>query len=58
MPFSSAYITLLIFGTSKIMVVVGLAQNFAAIRALCSEGIQRGHMSLVSTFDAWFEFYN
>ncbi|KAJ3415255.1 hypothetical protein HDV05_005265 [Chytridiales sp. JEL 0842] len=28
------------------MVTVGLAQNFAALRALCSEGIQRGHMSL------------
>ncbi|KAJ3153931.1 hypothetical protein HDU89_008797 [Geranomyces variabilis] len=27
-------------------VAVGLAQNFAALRALCTEGIQRGHMSL------------
>jgi hydroxymethylglutaryl-CoA reductase len=25
---------------------VGLAQNFAAIRALASEGIQQGHMGL------------
>ncbi|MCK4266249.1 MAG: 3-hydroxy-3-methylglutaryl-CoA reductase, partial [Thermoplasmata archaeon] len=24
----------------------GLAQNFAALRALATEGIQRGHMSL------------
>ncbi|KAJ3174675.1 hypothetical protein HK101_010860 [Irineochytrium annulatum] len=28
------------------MVCVGLAQNFAALRALSTEGIQRGHMSL------------
>jgi hydroxymethylglutaryl-CoA reductase len=25
---------------------VGLAQNFAALRALATEGIQRGHMGL------------
>ncbi|EGF76662.1 hypothetical protein BATDEDRAFT_36201 [Batrachochytrium dendrobatidis JAM81] len=31
---------------AMIMVSVGLAQNFAALRALCTEGIQRGHMSL------------
>jgi len=31
---------------SMIMVCVGLAQNFAALRALSTEGIQRGHMSL------------
>ncbi|MBU7004438.1 MAG: hydroxymethylglutaryl-CoA reductase, degradative [Theionarchaea archaeon] len=31
---------------SKIMACVGLAQNLAAIRALATEGIQRGHMSL------------
>ncbi|TPX62006.1 hydroxymethylglutaryl-CoA reductase (NADPH) [Spizellomyces sp. 'palustris'] len=31
---------------AKVMVAVGLAQNFAALRALCTEGIQRGHMSL------------
>ena len=30
----------------EIMVAVGLAQNFAAIRALATEGIQRGHMRL------------
>jgi hydroxymethylglutaryl-CoA reductase len=29
-----------------IVVAVGLAQNMAAIRALATEGIQRGHMSL------------
>ena len=29
-----------------IIVAVGLAQNFSAIRALASEGIQRGHMKL------------
>jgi hydroxymethylglutaryl-CoA reductase len=28
------------------MGAVGLAQNFAALRALASEGIQRGHMKL------------
>jgi hydroxymethylglutaryl-CoA reductase len=28
------------------MVAVGLAQNLAAIRALATEGIQRGHMRL------------
>lgn len=31
---------------AKIMTCVGLAQNFAALRAIASEGIQRGHMSL------------
>ncbi len=30
----------------EVMAAVGLAQNFAALRALASEGIQRGHMSL------------
>ncbi len=30
----------------EVMVAVGLAQNFAALRALATEGIQRGHMSL------------
>jgi hydroxymethylglutaryl-CoA reductase len=29
-----------------IVVSVGLAQNLAALRALATEGIQRGHMSL------------
>ena len=28
------------------MVCVGLAQNFAALRALVIEGIQKGHMAL------------
>lgn len=31
---------------SEIMVAVGLAQNFAAVKALAGEGIQRGHMRL------------
>ena len=31
---------------SEVMAAVGLAQNLAALRALASEGIQRGHMSL------------
>lgn len=31
---------------AQIIVSVGLAQNFAALRALAVEGIQRGHMSL------------
>jgi len=31
---------------AEVMVSVGLAQNLAALRALASEGIQRGHMSL------------
>jgi hydroxymethylglutaryl-CoA reductase len=30
----------------QILVCVGLAQNFAALRALCTEGIQKGHMVL------------
>ncbi len=30
----------------EIAAAVGLAQNFAALRALATEGIQRGHMSL------------
>lgn len=33
---------------AEIIVSVGLAQNLAAIRALATEGIQRGHMSLHS----------
>ncbi len=28
------------------MAAVGLAQNFAALRALATEGIQKGHMAL------------
>ncbi|HYC27036.1 MAG TPA: hydroxymethylglutaryl-CoA reductase, degradative [Nitrososphaerales archaeon] len=31
---------------AEVMAAVGLAQNFAALRALASEGIQRGHMKL------------
>jgi hydroxymethylglutaryl-CoA reductase len=31
---------------SRITASVGLAQNFAALRALAAEGIQRGHMTL------------
>lgn len=31
---------------AEIMVAIGLAQNLAAIRALATEGIQRGHMRL------------
>jgi hydroxymethylglutaryl-CoA reductase len=31
---------------AKIIVSVGLAQNLAALRALATEGIQRGHMGL------------
>ncbi len=33
-------------GLAEIMVAVGLAQNFAALRALATEGIQQGHMRL------------
>jgi len=31
---------------ASVLAAVGLAQNFAAIRALATEGIQKGHMSL------------
>ena len=31
---------------AEIVVAVGLAQNLAALRALATEGIQRGHMAL------------
>ena len=31
---------------AEVMVAVGLAQNLAALRALASEGIQRGHMRM------------
>lgn len=31
---------------AEIIAAVGLAQNLAALRALASEGIQRGHMRL------------
>jgi len=30
----------------EVLAAVGLAQNFAALRALVAEGIQRGHMEL------------
>ena len=33
---------------SEVIAAVGLAQNFAAMRALSTEGIQRGHMKLHS----------
>ena len=33
---------------AELMGAVGLAQNFAALRALATEGIQKGHMSLHS----------
>jgi len=33
-------------GLGEIMACVGLAQNLAALRALATEGIQRGHMRL------------
>lgn len=33
-------------GLAEVMGAVGLAQNFAALRALASEGIQKGHMKL------------
>ncbi len=48
----TARVALKIMGTTsarelaEVIVSVGLAQNFAAIRALATEGIQRGHMSL------------
>ena len=31
---------------AQVMTSVGLAQNFAALRAMSIEGIQRGHMTL------------
>ena len=31
---------------AEVMAAVGLAQNFSALRALVTEGIQRGHMTL------------
>jgi len=31
---------------AEVMAAVGLAQNLAALRALATEGIQRGHMRL------------
>ena len=49
-PTAKANVRLLGVKTSQelaeVMAAVGLAQNFAALRALATEGIQRGHMSL------------
>ncbi|MFE1801488.1 hydroxymethylglutaryl-CoA reductase, degradative [Streptomyces sp. NPDC059517] len=49
-PVAQASIALLGVTTAtelaEIIVAVGLAQNFGAVRALATEGIQRGHMSL------------
>jgi hydroxymethylglutaryl-CoA reductase len=49
-PAAQAAVALLGVGTAaelaEIITAVGLAQNFAAVRALATEGIQRGHMSL------------
>lgn len=39
---------------AKITVAVGLAQNFAALRALVTEGIQKGHMKLQANSVALF----
>ncbi|WP_320783439.1 hydroxymethylglutaryl-CoA reductase, degradative [Streptomyces sp. CRN 30] len=49
-PVAQAAVALLGVDTAtelaEIIVAVGLAQNFGAVRALATEGIQRGHMSL------------
>lgn len=49
-PLAKACLALMGVATARelgeIIVSVGLAQNLAALRALASEGIQRGHMSL------------
>ena len=49
-PAAQAAVKLLGVSTARelaeIIVAVGLAQNLAAMRALATEGIQRGHMSL------------
>lgn len=49
-PVAQAAIALLGVATAaelaEITVAVGLAQNLGAVRALATEGIQRGHMSL------------
>jgi hydroxymethylglutaryl-CoA reductase len=49
-PAAQAAVKLMGVGTAnelaEIIVSVGLAQNMAALRALATEGIQRGHMSL------------
>ncbi|MEG2254139.1 MAG: hydroxymethylglutaryl-CoA reductase, degradative [Vagococcus sp.] len=50
LPMAKANLELLNVSTSeelaRVIICVGLAQNFAALRALVSEGIQKGHMSL------------
>ena len=49
-PVTQAALSLLGVGTSaelaEVIAAVGLAQNLAALRALASEGIQRGYMAL------------
>ncbi len=49
-PISKVCLKILGVKTSRelgeVVAAVGLAQNFAALRALAAEGIQRGHMSL------------
>jgi hydroxymethylglutaryl-CoA reductase len=49
-PTAQAAVQLLGISTARelaeVIVAVGLAQNVAACRALATEGIQRGHMSL------------
>jgi hydroxymethylglutaryl-CoA reductase len=49
-PFAKASLELMGVETarelSEVIVSVGLAQNLAALRALATEGIQRGHMAL------------
>ena len=50
LPMAKAALELMHVETAKelgeVVAAVGLAQNFAACRALVSEGIQQGHMSL------------
>lgn len=50
LPMAKANLELLNVSTSeelaRITVCVGLAQNFAALKALVSDGIQKGHMNL------------
>jgi hydroxymethylglutaryl-CoA reductase len=40
-------------GLSRAAAALGLAQNFAALQALVSEGIQAGHMKLHARREAW-----
>ena len=50
LPIAKASLELLNVGSAQelghVVAAVGLAQNFSACRALVSEGIQQGHMSL------------